>query len=101
MSARRRHLILDLLAEQPLPVEVLEQRLARRLADARLPPASKRTVQLDIQALGREQLIRRRSASEIDPPAAFAKYRSFYERAGDLDIVLLDQDHELLWLNEN
>jgi predicted DNA-binding transcriptional regulator YafY len=79
----RVQLILRLLAQAPLPVEVLTERLSVELASCGLPPISARSVNDDIAWLrqrfgggGVEQV--KRSALATAQPAAFRTYRSFY-----------------------
>jgi predicted DNA-binding transcriptional regulator YafY len=84
--------ILRLLRAQPLPAEILLDRLNRELAAERVPEVSLRTVQLDLtwmrEHLGAGMIEQvPRSALSPEPPPDLRGHRWFYRVAGAEDVI--------------
>jgi predicted DNA-binding transcriptional regulator YafY len=93
----RVRLILDLLAEQPLPVEELLPRLNRRLAEAGQPGIQRRMLQLDLAWMRRRlgpEVVEQVARTDLDqpPPPAFRHHRRFWRLAGSEAVLPIDAE---------
>jgi predicted DNA-binding transcriptional regulator YafY len=85
-------IIIDLLREQPLPAEVIVERLQKRLGELGLPVIEARRIKDDLawilEHLGKDVIERLpRSALDVEPPNEFRHHRLFYRINGAEDLI--------------
>jgi len=103
MRMLRVPLIIDLLRNQPLPAEVLIERLQKRLGELGYPVVEERRIKADLawilEHFGTNVIERvPRSALGVEPPRQFRHHRLFYRINGAEDLIPVSG--HLLFLTE-